>query len=351
MCTERNMNLKRRKAGPKADGRSSIVRDERAQALAEFAIVIPVMFLMFLLLIQYFIIAQCSQLGNYAAYCAARVYAVRASWDPDAQDKAEKAAALAYAPVSRLVPGEVPFFSVGHLSDLLPGGMPDIFDDMVDLTEGFFVAHYFRLKKVFGGGSIDISKSGSPEQVKVAINYAYPIYIPGLETLWKITGGEQDIKDDLEPMRSGLTLVNLSRVSLYPYVNVRSKCAMGYESWSGSPRERATTDSAAATDESLEQKQQEMTEAKDELDAAIAEEAKQHGQWETAKAEREAAQAEYDAVMANPSSTPAQKAAALGKLNTAKVKEQSEWQDYLDAKGDREDAQDHFEDVTGEDYG
>ncbi|TFH17060.1 MAG: hypothetical protein E4H02_03915 [Lentisphaerales bacterium] len=340
------MTLKRRKIGY-----CSIVRDDRAQALTEFAIVIPVMFLMFLLMIQYFIIAQCSQVGNYAAYCAARVYAVRECWDPDAQDTAEKAAALAYAPVSKLVPGEVPFFAIGSLSDLLPGGMPDIFDNMVDLTEGFFVAHYFRLNKTDGGGSIDITKSGSPEQINVVINYAYPIYIPGLATLWQITGGQQDIKDDLEPMQAGLTLAKLSHVSLYPYVNVQSKCAMGNESWSGSPRERATTDSAAATDESLEQRQQEMTEAKDELDAAIAEEAKQHDQWETAKAQREAAQAEYDAVMGDPSSTAGERAAALGKLNAAKAKEQSEWLDYLGAKSDREDAQDHFEDVTGEDYG
>ncbi len=66
--------------------RLGIVEDDRAQALAEFVLVIPVILLLFMLILQYFVVVQVTQLGNYAAYAAARVHAVRSSWDSAAED-------------------------------------------------------------------------------------------------------------------------------------------------------------------------------------------------------------------------------------------------------------------------
>ncbi len=56
--------------------RWNIIPDEGGQALTEFVIVIPVILLFFFSMVQYFSIVQASQLGNYAAFVAARVYAV-----------------------------------------------------------------------------------------------------------------------------------------------------------------------------------------------------------------------------------------------------------------------------------
>src|ERR1043165_10169650 len=83
-----------------------ILEDDRAQALTEFVMVFPIILFLFCAILQYLIIVRVSQLGNYARYYAARVYAVRLSVDgkDEATKAAIRAAAFAYAPVARQVP-------------------------------------------------------------------------------------------------------------------------------------------------------------------------------------------------------------------------------------------------------
>jgi len=238
---------------------SGIAKDDGAQALTEFAIVIPIVLLFFFAMLQYFSIVQASQLGNYAAYVAARSYAVHAALDgvDQAKQTATTAAALALAPIARLLPGEVFGLPIGSFSNLLPDWMPG--QQLAEIGEGWWVAENIRLNSNKGGGSITFTKSGSPQQVDVAINYPQPIYVPGLAGLWDLVTGER-IYHSLQPLSLGLNGVpgtsmpgfsdldqaieqhpqlgsDVSSVyAILPYINVQSKCSMGYEDWSGTLR-------------------------------------------------------------------------------------------------------------------
>jgi Flp pilus assembly protein TadG len=300
-----------------------IGKDEGAAALTEFVIVIPVVLLFFLAVLQYFVVVRTSQLCNYAAYCAARVYAVQAAVDSSpekeqAYAKAKNAAAIALSPVSHLVPGEIAGKNLRlSRSSQEPGAQ------LVALAEGWLTARYVRLNPKFGG-SVKIETGGSPLQVNVEINYPQPIYIPGLAELWGIVGGGGKIKQDLRPLREGLawltgaslnaqqevesrierlyqeippifqkipgisasleefksTIGNYvgdlideatERLLPFPYINVRAKCSMGYEDWGALPewRPRKRGDGEEdKPDPAYEEKKQELDNARKRLEAA-----------------------------------------------------------------------------------
>jgi hypothetical protein len=258
-----------------------IVPDEGGQALTEFVIVIPVMLLFFFAMIQYFSIVQATQLGNYAAFVAARVYAVNESWDStNAPDEAQKAASIVLAPIARPVPGEIggdtSFGSdissvIGDINSF--GGTFGY--DVTRFGEGYAMAQYVRFNSDLLGGSVSCSltnyNGSTATQVVVTINYPEPIYIPGLTGLWKMLGGT-NIYAALSPQAQGLTgipqyllpvyagnsqyLSDVQQLSTYdsslgssiqnfvsdlpvvllPYINIQSECAIGYSAWSGTPR-------------------------------------------------------------------------------------------------------------------
>ncbi len=47
-------------------------KDENGQAMVEFVVVFPVVFLLCLVIMQTFLLLSARQVVNYAAYCAAR---------------------------------------------------------------------------------------------------------------------------------------------------------------------------------------------------------------------------------------------------------------------------------------
>ena len=117
-------------------------RDDSGVALTEFCIAIPVVLLFFLAMLQYLIIAETYQLSGYAAYVAARSFAVRAKADqqPDGyapQDAARYSAAMALAPAARLATGGSGTLGTGlsALQGLMGGG------DFSSFTYGFAVAY------------------------------------------------------------------------------------------------------------------------------------------------------------------------------------------------------------------
>lgn len=240
--------------------------DDRGQALTEYALIIPLVLLMFFGLIQIVLVAQVAQLGNYAAQAAGRVYAVRSGvegLDGDAEDYAKKAAALVMAPVSRPAPGEQENIPLDSLDDL-PG-------DLDDVAVGYASALYLRMASL-GGGDFKIERGGDPEQVNVEIDYAYPIYLPGMAEAWSLVAGGKNIKDALNDMdvELGSGAINVS--SPYPYIIVKCKAAVGYEPWSGEPRERDTVDSSPKVDEELKDQGNKIMQAKEDLDSALEEE-------------------------------------------------------------------------------
>lgn len=94
--------------------REGIIRDDQAVALTEFAIVMPVVLFFFLAILQYFEIVRAAQMVNYAAYVAARSYAVLHS-----EDDAMKSAVMALAPISNNV-------GLGSITGGLGSGMSEL---------------------------------------------------------------------------------------------------------------------------------------------------------------------------------------------------------------------------------
>lgn len=361
-----------------------IVKDARGQALTEFAITMPVVLLFFLAMLQYFSIVQASQLGNYAAYVAARVYVVQAPLckhkngnDDDAKDKAKKAAAMALAPIARFVPGEISVggFSMGSLSSMLPSGTPDFLQGAAKFVEGYLVAYYIRLNSSLGGGSLDITANDT--QVDVSINYPQPIYIPGLAEMWNFVQGEH-IFTSLKPVREGLggipsyyasyqelrdkakSLLGIdlpdSPVRFLPYVNIKSKCSMGMEDWGSKeeyrPRQHGTVQDAGASEEDKNKinNSQKAQEAAQEYNKAVQTEKDKCSAWNAARTKLAQAQSNRDAVYANPNSTAQQKAAADAALSQAQQEEQAAHNAYNSAQADRRNKQATLEGITGESY-
>jgi hypothetical protein len=315
----------------------NVIPDEGGQALTEFVIVIPIVLLFFFSMVQYFSIVQATQLGNYAAFEAARVYSVRGAVDTNAVSEATIAASLAMSPVARPVPGEIGGSSLSTISSAI-SDITSILSTIIgsqatDILEGYGMAEYVRYNSDLLGGSVSCSVTNfnfnSPTQVVVTINYPQPIYIPGLAELWKFVGNKANIYAGTTNLASGLTGIpkyllpvyagNLpgqsylsdlqqydsgaatSLESLYnnlasdlptvllPYVNVQSECAMGYYAWSGIvrgpdmiPNSQSTNDPLAQV-EQTEQAQQAYSNAMENAKQACQNVTNAWQQYETAK--------------------------------------------------------------------
>lgn len=235
-----------------------ILKDDKGVALTEFVIVIPIVLLLFFSVLQYFDVVRASQLGNYAAYVAARSYAVHAAVDGDAaaQVMAKKAACLALAPIARAVPGELGTPLQYDPAAIGLNFLQSLFGKYAgSYIDGYFSAQAIRLS---GSHNFKLAPPGknNPKVVKVEINYPQPIYLPGLKEMWNLVGGEgvwsyapsQDIVTELDPLAAGTDvwahkLDLFGKINTFPYVNVRSKCTMGYEDWSGTRQTRSTDSS------------------------------------------------------------------------------------------------------------
>jgi len=259
----------------------NVVRDEGGQAMTEFVIVIPIVLLFFFAMLQYFADVQAAQLGNYAAFCAARVYAVQASVDSSgAQAKAQKAAAMALAPIARPVPGEIGGDT--GVSSVVGGALNALQSIMgakfANFISGYAMAEYVRFNSSLLGGSVSVTKQGTPTQVDATINYPQPVFVPGLAGMWNFVTGDK-IYYSMKPLRQGLTgipsyvlpvyeiadqaqqlaqllaqfdpsaassITSLAAslpVVMLPYINIQSKCSMGYANWqyyNNGPRLHAT---------------------------------------------------------------------------------------------------------------
>ena len=214
--------------------KTGFFQDERGVALTEFVIVFPVVMLLFLAMLQYSEIVQAAQLGNYAAYVAARAYSVRAAADntPDsfsAQSAAQFSAAMALAPVASLINGGSGGIGSGlsALSSLMGGGKFGQF------TKGFGIAYV--ILSVGGTFSASTNSVGSLTSADVTINYPQQINIPAFSAIWNFVAGD-NITTSLLPLDNGMSL-GLSFLTGMPFINIPSKCSTGCEEWSGTMKE------------------------------------------------------------------------------------------------------------------
>jgi hypothetical protein len=358
-----------------------LLQADKGQALTEFTIVIPVVLLFFFGILQYFEVVKASQLANYAAYVAARVYAVRAAVDGDdaAKEMATKAAAMAMAPVAKLVPGEVAGFG-GSFAQALPADFPGLLGGVAKLGEGYLVASALRLNTQVGGGSVKITTSGNPKQVDVEVNYPQPVYVPGLAELWKIVAPSKGLYESHKSAREGLEGIPgtvLPGIELtendflaqfginapalpfimYPYINVRGKCAIGFSDWGSKdpdyrPRKPANgdepdpnTDPEAA--DLVNDAQGSITAAQD-YNEALEDFQEKCDDLCSAKNDVRLAEAEVARLDADPNATTQQKEAAQDALDVARAKEQIAQTNFDRADARLDTAERALEQSTGQ---
>ena len=112
-------------------------KGESGQAMVEFAVVFPVLFLLFLTILQTAMLLTARQMVNYAAFCSARSAIV---WIPEdagvAPAKIKRAAVIACIPISPRKGGSSSVLD--FLKDLMKDlpGFPAI-DDMIGIGERF----------------------------------------------------------------------------------------------------------------------------------------------------------------------------------------------------------------------
>src|ERR1700733_3658553 len=223
-----------------------LIRDDRAVALTECAIIMPVVLLFFLAILQYFEFVRDSQMVNYAAYVAARTYAVQAAVNPSgASYDANKAAVMALAPISDnlsligLIPGAggamsgiSSFFST--LSSAVPGA-----GNYVTGLASAEASLYGNFTCVSNG----VPGNSSLGEVNVTINYPQVINIAGFAGLWGITGGngiwgtiglgQYAFNYQMYQLANGLTTIDKA-ISFIPgtgVVNIPGECTLEYETW------------------------------------------------------------------------------------------------------------------------
>lgn len=231
----------------------SVWRDERAQTITEFAVIIPLVLFMFLAMIQYVMAAQTAQAGNYAAYAASRAYCVNVQGGSQAARKAQIAAAMAYAPLSTPFNGEWTARSVGNplgaARALLTSvsGVTQPYADRILAMQDSKVSlgaarviygapepamdltmAWGRLGFLCGGLEVhqpppktEDNKTTRLFQNTIVLTYRLPLWIAGFREMWNY-------------MRWGrLEDEYAEEVGGYPTMPVRSACAMGIEEWSG----------------------------------------------------------------------------------------------------------------------
>lgn len=174
--------------------RRGILRDDHAQALTEYVVVIPVVLFAFFACFETMVLAQTSQMANYASFAAARSYATSVGYfvgegnnatdaRDEAEDRAKNTACFVMAPVSHAQMGEARRLTVLGadipLLDFTRGlvaNLPQIVKEFYGIAEGFLVAYIYRIK--------DFSCSESGGVVTCTFDYLCPMAIPGFVELW-----------------------------------------------------------------------------------------------------------------------------------------------------------------------
>ncbi|MBI3869701.1 MAG: pilus assembly protein [Verrucomicrobia bacterium] len=351
--------------------------DECGAAMTEFAITCPVILFFFLVMLQFLQIVRASQHVNYAAYAAARAYSVHESVDGKngAQDAAEEAAAIALAPVARLLPKELPL--IGGIR--IPENLPGFAQQSGDFVMGYLAAK-LRLDDTYGlGGSVKISLSGNPRQVDVLINYPQPIFIPGLVELWAYIRPGDSAFGSMKPLHKGLQgipgkLLPIAETweslqtphdnailapgsvptFIFPYINVTAKCSIGHSDWGHKnpeyrPRIRNTVEDADTDDTDMNR----MSDAQGSGEAM-----KQHAEdmkseqgtcadWRSTQQDLVAAQENFNQVDANPNASVSQRQIARQQLDAAANSERAARAQYQGAHNQRISSQQNVEHMTG----
>jgi len=150
------------------------------QAMVEFAIVFPVLFLLILLIIQLTMMCIAKQMVNYAAYCSARSACVwmghssGGSGQVDlttAKKKAKRAAAIACIPIS-------PDYGLSGQN------LPNLIDELAEYGSRFVFSSLLTTVKLFDGNGSEITSSDIEassmvnQDVTAEVEHEYVLRIP-----------------------------------------------------------------------------------------------------------------------------------------------------------------------------
>ena len=226
--------------------RPAFLRDVRAQALTEFVLVMPIILFFFLALVQYLMVAQASQLGNYAAYAALRSYVVHMDGENDPETMAQLSAAMIYSPISNPFPREDDAYA-SHIAGVtdhemnMAGTRPHMASILRDMLYPFADIAWARLGFHQRGLELHAPppEHAALNQRTLILTYYLPLWLPGFRSLWNFIAGES-LRDSFSVQIGG-----------YPSMPIRSKCTMGLERWSGQLRFRKDLDNGSTKDSVL----------------------------------------------------------------------------------------------------
>lgn len=223
-----------------------IIRDDKAVALTEFAIVMPVLLLLFLAILQYLEFDRAAQMVNYATYVSARSYAVLHS-----QEYATDAAALALAPISKNPP--LPITGIISSGDILK--LSAFMAGIAQVAQAPYGMHNYpfttamrvwsasqSLEWNFNISTSTVDGGNGLTQVDVSLNYPQVINIPGFAGLWNLLAGNNPFHTftaETLPLDQGVvpeyelfaSFGTAEGYYSYGCVSIPSKCSTGYESW------------------------------------------------------------------------------------------------------------------------
>jgi Flp pilus assembly protein TadG len=151
--------------------RKALRKEESGQAMVEFAVVFPVVFLLCLVIMQTFLLLSARQVVNYAAYCAARsaIVFLPDSGNAEAKKKAERAAIIACWSIS-------PMKGFGSTETFIKP-----IEDMVEGATGinFDLARRYNMARSLVTVKITPEKITSPhEDVTAEVTYNVVMGIP-----------------------------------------------------------------------------------------------------------------------------------------------------------------------------
>jgi len=146
-------------------------KEESGQAMVEFAVVFPVVFLLCLVIMQTFLLLTARQVVNYAAYCAARsaIVFLPDSGNAAAKKKAERAAIIAC-------------WSISPMKDF--GSAETFIKPIEDIVEGatgidFALARRYNMARSLITVKLTPAKITSPhEDVTAEVTYHTVMGIP-----------------------------------------------------------------------------------------------------------------------------------------------------------------------------
>jgi hypothetical protein len=224
--------------------RKNHLKDQSGQAMVEFALVFPVLFLLILLIIQTAFVCVAKQMVNYAAFCAARSAMVWCG-EEDAKsetvlDKAKRAAYIACIPIS-------PKLSVSGFS------LPSPLDDVANYGSRYVWSSIATEVKFIGDDGKELSgedaKVGVGEDVTVEVVHNYSMQIPIINKIIYYTCSDSPFaklqrlifgapkKDlSLQPYSQYINMPQILGYSLYT-LPLKARCTLTVEGIEGKEEE------------------------------------------------------------------------------------------------------------------